>query len=808
MPKVDSDIKTACYHCGLDCPADAPVLEEKRFCCTGCKAVYQLLHENNLTTYYKSDSAPGIRPQTDTHTNRFAYLDDAAIQRKLLEFSDNNIGRITLQIPQIHCASCIWLLENLFRLHSGVIHSEVNFLRKELSVVFNQENLTLRQLVELLASLGYEPTIHLESLEKKTVDETSRRLYLQIAVAGFAFANIMLFSFPEYFALESLIGSDFARFFGYFNLLLAIPVLLYSSRDYFSSAITGLRHGMVNIDVPIALGMIVLFSRSVYEILSGIGMGYMDSFSGLVFFLLLGKLFQKKTYSSLSFDRNYKSYFPISVIRRQNDTEEPIPITNLQVGDHIVIRNRELVPADAVIKNGTGFIDYSFVTGESTPQQKEAGDLVYAGGRQVGAAVEMEVVKEVSQSYLTRLWNQHVFTTDKQPRITNLANTVSKYFTAAVLTIAFAAAVYWLPKSTATAVNAITAVLIIACPCALALSSPFTLGTAQRLLGKYRFFLKNSPTVEQLAGIDTIVFDKTGTLTRPDVTTVYYEGTPLTDYEKQLVISLVSQSVHPLSRIIEKEYGNQSDKKLPVSSFQEKIGQGISGIIDNHHVRIGQADWVGLSEKTKEENATSTASVVYVAIDTNVRGYYHIDNSYRPDLEIVLQQLAKHHKLVLLSGDNDNSRAFFTKLFGPKAELHFEQSPFDKLSYVKDLQSKGHRVMMIGDGLNDAGALKQADVGVSIAEDTGAFSPACDGILDAKSFTFLPRFMRLAKLSVAVIIVSFGISFLYNIVGISFAVSGNLSPVISAILMPLSSISVVLFATLATTVSARNAGLP
>ena len=392
-----------------------------------------------------------------------------------------------MHLPAIHCVACVWLLENLHRLNPGVGGSQVTFPRKEVAISFNPAQVKLSEVAALLASLGYEPELKLSDLQEKRGTASGRRLWLQLGVAGFAFGNIMLFNLSSYLGLDSFSGPTFSRLTGWLSFALALPVFFYSASDYWRSAWRSLRQRMLTIDVPIAAGIVALFGQSIYEVASGRGEGYFDSLAGLLFFLLCGKLFQQKTYDRLAFDRDYQSFFPLAVTRTRGRIEERVALSQLAIGDRLVIRNSELIPADARLVEGPAVIDYSFVTGESEPVEKMMGDHLYAGGRQIGGCIEVELVKAVSQSYLTSLWNQDAFRKAKGRTIDTITNRYSPRFTWIILAIAIGAAVFWAFVEPARAVKSFTSVLIVACPCALALAAPFTLGTAQRMLGRKCF---------------------------------------------------------------------------------------------------------------------------------------------------------------------------------------------------------------------------------------------------------------------------------------------------------------------------------
>ncbi|MBL0055949.1 MAG: heavy metal translocating P-type ATPase metal-binding domain-containing protein [Chitinophagaceae bacterium] len=797
-------IPVKCFHCGDPCP-ETITLDDKSFCCSGCKQVYALLNENNLCGYYNLDENPGIKVRGKFNDNRFAYLDDAEINRKLLQFSSDTQSNITFSLPQMHCSSCVYLLENLHRIEPGVIRSQTNFQRKEVFIVFNPQLISLRKVVELLAFIGYEPDISLKDSGPKTAPAFNRNRLYQIGVAGFCFANIMMLSFPEYFSSGNIEQNGLKETFTWLNLILSLPVLFYSASGFFVSAWKSLRQGYLNIDAPIALAIIVAFGRSYYEIISGTGAGFLDSGSGIVFFMLVGRWFQDKTYDSLSFDRDYQSYFPLGVTVISGREEKNIPVTKLQIGDRILIRNEEMVPADAILIRGNGNVDYSFVSGENTPIQKNTGDLVYAGGKQLGSALELEVVNEVSQSYITRLWNNDVFHNTKN-REKSFIHPWSRYFTIILFAIAAIAVVYWWFVEPANILPVLTAVLLVACPCSLLLSATFTYGNMVRLFGRNKLYVKNSGVIEYLSKVDAIVFDKTGTMTEGFLSEAVYTGTPLTDTEKGMIRKMAEQSLHPLSKIIAASVNTHQDRQLRVEQFKEYAGMGMEGMINQVPVKLGSSAFIAASDPGFISYDTGTH--VHLSINGTHLGRFSINNHYRSGLSEMVNGLrSKGYSLHVLSGDNDTEKANLEKIFGTQVPMRFGQSPTDKLEYIKSLQQQDHRVLMLGDGLNDAGALMQSQAGIAVSENTARFTPACDAILDGSQVNKLDRFLRFACSGKRIITASFILSILYNIIGLSFAVSSALSPLVAAILMPASSISIVIFVTLLSNLSARKKGL-
>ena len=785
-----------CFHCGLDIVKDEHIVfDEKFFCCNGCKTVYEIFSLNDLTCYYDFEKSPGATPLDIS--GKYDFLDNESIVSKLLEFQEDKTGIVSLSIPHIHCSSCIWILENLQKLQKGINASQVNFPEKKVRITYNTELVTLKTIVHLLSSIGYEPYISLENYEtgKNNVD---RSLTYKLGLAFFCFGNIMLLSFPEYFEVKEFWLDTYKPFFRWLIFALSLPSFLYSASGYYVSAYKSIKSGMLNIDIPIALGIIIFFIRSTFDIVMDYGSGFFDSLTGLIFFMLLGKMFQIKTYSFLSFERDYKSYFPIAITRiNTNNSEESVPIYDIEKGNRLLIRNQELIPVDGILISDKADIDYSFVTGEAIPITKKSGDKVFAGGKQIGKVIEMEVLHSVSQSYLTQLWSNDVFQKNVEQKHKSITDTISHYFTPILLIIAFAGFGYWIFIDVNIAFNVFTAVLIVACPCALALTAPFTMGNVLRILGKKKFYLKNALVIEQLAKVDTIVFDKTGTITTNKKSNISYEGTPLSDDNLMILKSVLRASNHPLSRML---YDFLPEcKRLKCNDFQEITGKGIQANIDGIQIKVGSADFVG-----KNDNVTIQQTSVHIMINEVYYGKYVFNNQYREGLAVLFKELNQNYQIKVLSGDNEGERFSLENILPKNIEMIFNQKPEQKLEFIKKLQRNGQNVMMVGDGLNDAGALAQSNIGISISENVNVFSPACDAILDATEFEKLNYFLKLSKKSITTIKMSFALSILYNIIGLSFALTGNLLPLVAAIIMPLSTVTIVSFVTIVSNFYAKR----
>lgn len=777
----------ACYHCGDPCKEDRRVREGKEFCCHGCELVYDLLIEAGLGTYYELERQPGSKQVAAADEQRVELFALEEVRSKVVEHCEDGIVRARFSIPTMHCSSCIWLLENLPGMEPGILRSRVSFGEKELSVTFKEGILPLPRLVGLLRRIGYGPQVA-GGRPGTATGAVPRMLLVRLGVAGFVFGNTMLLSFPEYLGADNEAGLKVG--FQWLTVLLSFPVVFFLSTDFFRGAWAGIRSRTVNIDQPIALGIVALWTRSLHDVLTGSGPGWFDSLAGLLFFLLIGRWYQSYSYRALRFDRTLEDFLPLVVLRRTVAGEEAVKVAALVPGDRIVVRDGELVPVDGILRAGQGRLDNSFITGEPMPVRRDPGDAIKAGGRQRGAAIEVEVLRNFAESRLKQLWAEQESGHDR-PAMPRMIDAVARRFTVAVLLVAAGAGLWWWGREPAQVWPVVTAVLIVACPCALALSMPFAYGHAVRLMGKRGLFLRSNQVVERMSRIDAVVFDKTGTLTAREGHELAWLGEPLREDEEKLVHALARCSTHPLSAVIAQEFGRAHGIGKQVEHVREVPGQGLEGRVDGRDVRIGSAAWCGVDEGPRGAGVAR----VHVSLGGAPRGSFAIRKLARAGITDAVQRLGRQYRTALLTGDGQVDPVL-SLAFGGRG-VRTGCSPADKQQAVRRWQLEGERVLMVGDGLNDAGALAQADVGITVTESSAALTPASDAIMDAGSLRSLPEHLALARSARRVVVASLGISLCYNVTGVALAVAGQMTPLIAAILMPLSSVSVVAFVTLA-----------
>lgn len=787
-----------CVHCGDPLGNEALVYEGRDFCCAGCKTVFTLIHEHGLEGFY--DVAGAVGPRNAASQTDYAYLDDEETMRKVCEYVDDTSIRVNFMAPAIHCASCLWLLERLPRLYPAVRRSRVDLLARRITIVIDRKTGKLSEVARWLERLGYPPELRLDNVVGSTADRKRKggdtdRLGLKIGIAGFAAGNVMLLAIPEYFGMSMADVATWRPLFSAISIALALPVLAFSGGSYLRGAYRSIRYRRLNIDMPIALGMIAMFGHSVYEIMSGTGAGYLDSLLGLIFFLLVGRWFQRQTHRRLAFDRDYRSYLPLAARVRTKNGVRPIRLDKLTTGHQVEIADGELVPADAILVEGLAALDKSYITGEDEPQPVAVGGTVFAGSRQRGEKIIIELTGQVDSSYLARLWSESSITdtdeaTATEARATSkLLDKVGQYFTVVTLVIAALTFAYWAPESLSIALRAATAVLIVACPCAASLSLPFVYGRLAAIASQKGLAIRDALVVERFAEVDASAFDKTGTLTRRDSLAVTELYSPQTVQASQL-LALARQSTHPVSQALVQHLQASGEvaalaETLVLEQVEEHVGEGLRAVIQGRHLFLGKPGARLVADH-------SAASVVFT-IDDRVCASYRLQSAVRQGASQLVAFAKTQGEVMLISGDGDQERERWEGMFG-EGNCAFRQNPTDKLRLIDGLRAAGKHVLYLGDGLNDAGALKAAYVGIAVADEGGGFNPACDAILAAEAVDGFEKLWRFLAGGRALVYAALALAIAYNLGGLAFAVTGNLQPVVAAILMPISSLTIIAWA--------------
>lgn len=775
-----------CAHCGAPAGKNPIVEGNNSFCCQGCHSVYQILNSNGLCDYYALSEKPGVRRENGGNNSWTLDELDLMVQHFTL-YSDENRTTILLHIPAMHCSSCIWLLEKIHQLDKGILGSRTDFVNKQLKITYNPQHTGFGKIVLLLGSLGYEPSLMPES-DQAAEKKESREILIKLGVAGFCAGNIMMFSFPQYLGLEPGTRDEFGRLFDAANAVFSLPLVFYSAGSYFKAFRQWIGMGSMSVKVPLALGIGALWLRSIYEVASATGAGYFDSLAGLIFFLLIGSWLQNRTFDTLRFGEKARYFFPL-VARVKKDGEiKPVRVVNLKTGDRIVVKPNEIIPVDSILMHSDAFIDYAYATGESIPVHKVAGEVIFGGGKNTQGTIELEAIREFDQGKLTEIWKSAETEKKTVARTLSFEAKISRIFIWSTIFISGAAWAFWIGRDTEKAWFALVAVLMVACPCALALAPPFAYNIVSNALAKAGLFVRKPEVVGILGEAGNLVFDKTGTLTDETLSEIKIPDSMSTQM-RAVLLALASESNHPYSRMIAAAL--KGIEPAAIDGFREFAGKGSEAICGTEYTKLGSYQWV--TGKPSPEH--SGDKKVYFSINNVVAEPITIVNHVRDGLSQALPELkSTGYTMVLASGDSDAEKSEIEKQFPAVfSDLMFNQSPADKVNTVKNLQKNGP-VIMVGDGLNDAGALNAGDAGLVITRDTNNFTPEASAILMADSLKKLPAMLRLAVKANKIVQETFFVSLIYNVIALALAASGQMNPLIAAILMPASSIVLMTYA--------------
>jgi len=694
------------------------------------------------------------------------------------EMPESSMTVQTWVLPDMHCVQCVRSLEILPEHVEGVWQAEVHFPSKSVRVAFDPARISEDDLESRFRAMGFPPL----PIHDAPTSRTLRPLIARLAVAGFAFGNVMMMSLADYVGGPTFQASGFERGFKVWSMVLTLPVLLFSAAPFFQRAWAGIRQRSLNLDMPVALGILTLTAQSLWMD----GLGYFDSLAGLVFFLLLGQWYQSMSQSRLMREHSLDEWLPLKVTRVADDgTAALVPLADVDAGMTLRLFHGEIVPADGrLASRDDASLDLAFLNGESLPKTVRHGEPIHAGSRNVGPALDLVVAKAVHQSDLMRMWNSEAFQKDLRSSLLTPIDQVAQHFTWVVLALASLGWLAWWPDATM-AWTVFASVLIVACPCALALSIPFAYGATARHLAARGFFLKHTDVVERFAQIRDVVFDKTGTLTTSSGFAVQWHPAENAEAEAlEAAVGLARQSAHPLSRALV-TWAGTGVASVPITSYNERPGQGLEGHFQGSTWRLGSAAFTGGVDPRSAEGTW-----VHLTRDGQHEGVFFLTRPLRPDAARLLQSLRDQgHPLHLLSGDGDGEASRFAPWFDA-LNMHFHQSPQAKMAYVARLD----HAAMVGDGLNDAGALRTATLGLAVADELYAFTPSADALVEASSLAKLPEAIALAAAARRTVKLLLAVSVAYNVVGLGFALQGWLTPLVAAVLMPLSSLTVVVLA--------------
>jgi Cu2+-exporting ATPase len=763
----------SCIHCGNETPLGHD------FCCNGCKCAYSIINNLGLDKFYDLRKSLGILKIEKAKENILAY--DFSSYVKTLDHGEKELQ---FTVGGIACSSCVWLIENALAKQKNIVGARVNLSTRKLVIRWSGDVNFGNEYAELIIRMGYELAPYDSQEVSKKDDAQTKSLLIKITLAGFALGGIMMLSDGLYLYDRELIGAATHDFLHFIVMLLALPVIVYSGSYFFSSAINSLKHHRTNMDVPISFSIVVISILSIYQTFTGAEHIYFDSAVMLIFTLLIGRYFEFKARAKAR--RSTKSITDILSGFANLITENGIkiiPAKELQEGMLIQVNMGEKIPADGLITRGSSEFDTSLITGETLPKNISANEEVMAGMMNLGNSVVVKISRPSANSSLSQILNLLEKTEKNNSKLNSIAEKATRAYVPLVYgasTITFILWYFIFGRSLEISIINACAVLIITCPCALGLAVPVVnVVSFGKLLSK-GLILKNGKTLERLNEIDTAIFDKTGTLTTGNLKVINQED--FSESELKLAASLAARSSHPASRSISKLYKGELIEGLEV---KEVAGLGLELRIGENIVRLGKPSWIGGNNDINSKTSIAFSS------GGKVKNFI-LEDELRCDAKVVISKINNAGiNTVILSGDVEYQVKKTAEELGIKT-YRSKLLPQEKYDFINNLKTIGHKILMVGDGLNDAPSIKLADVSISPGNAISITQNSADIIFSGEKLSPIYDAIKISKKSIKLIKQNIYLSFLYNFVMIPFAMSGFITPIFASLAMSASSIIVVL----------------
>lgn len=799
LEKRESRAGVACAHCGLPV---APGIEnadegEPSFCCSGCATVFAILREGGLDAYYRMGERR--RSPVASSDRRFEEFDHASYRELYVTTRGDGLLETSFYLEGVECGSCVWLVERIPLLLPGMSRAELDAGRARVQVVWDGASVSLSSIARTLDTLGYRPRPYRGLRRDRARREEDRAALGRIGVAGAIAINAMLAALALYSGFLSGMEPAYERYFRWISLLLVTPALFGPGRVFFQGAWAALRTRSLHMDLPIAIALAAGFSRGLVNTLRDDGPIYFDGVTLLIFLLLVGRFLQQRAQRAAGDSAELlHSLAPATARVLDGATTRDIPVEALLPGMMVEVRAEETLPADGIIVAGRSSVDLSLLTGESRPTPIAVGDEAYAGSVNRGSLLRLRVERAGEESRLGTILREAEAGARRRAPIVATADRLAGVFVLTVLALSLVTLLLWWRTSPSFAVDQAIALLIVTCPCALALATPLAVSVAIGRAARGGILIRGGAALEALARPGDLYLDKTGTVTEGKTSLLSWEGPPTL---KRLVLALERHTSHPIAAGFERAWGDV----VPASAedVAYTAGGGVEGQVEGRRVVVGSPRFVGarLSETTSGHGGRDACmrsdepegTPVWVAVDGLLVGRARFGDAVRPGAAASLSSLrSRGYVPHLLSGDDPAIVASVGAALGiPAGRCRGGASPEEKLRVVEAAEARG-RVVMVGDGVNDAAAIARASVGVAVGGGAEASLATADVYLTRPGLESLVRLVDGSRKTLAVIRRNIALSVAYNLVGATLAMTGQINPLLAAILMPASSITVVL----------------
>ncbi|HEY9050091.1 MAG TPA: heavy metal translocating P-type ATPase, partial [Gammaproteobacteria bacterium] len=774
---------------------------KQQFCCLGCASVCKVIYDSGLQGFYqRTPEGQLLSPPPDLPKDIALYDIDEVQSEYVADMGQ--VRDIHLLVEGIHCAACIWLIERSFNSIPGILDVKANLANKRLHVRWDNSKIKLSSIIKRLGEIGYAAVPFDPESAEGIIKKQNRALLLRMAFAAFAMMNLMWVSIALYTGANE---GEFRSMFHWIGFTLATPTLLYSGWPFYKGAWTGLRQAHLTMDLPIALGATITYLYSVYILVTGSAVGevYFDTVVNFMFVILVGRFLEAKSKRhAVAATQRLLDLQPRVATVIRNDESHIVPIRSVKQGERVLVKAGDKIPVDGIVIDGATSVDESMLSGESEPVTKNINDHVSAGTINTESTITVKVEATLKNTALGRIINLVEEAQASKAPIQCVADSIVPWFVAATLILATLTFLWWVNQDFETALMAATAVMIITCPCAFGLATPMAIAVASGLGAKHGILVKNGAVLEYLSAINHFVFDKTGTLTQGQMVVGKIYSNKFSDKEfLQLVAKAEQFSEHSIAKAIIQSAKNAGIiiTTHGVSDFKNKSGHGIKAIIDSHHIIIGTYDWLKKNaiepdpEYVEKTNLLQRQGIscIHVAIDGSNAGLISVSDQLRPDAMQLINALRNAGiQLSLLSGDRQMVADAVAEELGGMNVIA-EVLPEQKEQIIRQLQSSGEKVAMVGDGVNDAPALIRADVGIAVGSGTDVSMESADIVLLSNELDKVRLASMLSRRTLKTIRQNIGISLLYNIIMVPLAMMAFVTPLVAAISMPISSLAVI-----------------
>ena len=784
--------KIACTHCHLE--FDESVMIEDNgdyFCCNGCQGVYHLLSDVGLDDFYEKSGNMPLSPISTNYEDSSSFDSDVFYEGFVKKDKDG-FNEVSLIIEGIHCSACVWLNEKALHKMDGVIEANINFTNNKATIVWVDNIVKLSAIIDMIRAIGYNAFAYDATIQEIHANKERKSYYLKMAVAIFSTMNIMWIAVAQYAGYFSGMTQEIKTILNIAEGILATPVLFYSGWIFFRGAYYGIKTKVVNMDILVATGATLTYLYSIYITIAQSGEAYFDSVSMIITFVLIGKFLEVLSKKSAADTLDViGKHIPSEVKIFIDDKIVTCKLENVKVGDIVVISSGEKIVLDGEIIKGSGSIDESNLTGESDPILKEIGDNVVSGTTSIDADIHFVASKDFKHSTLSNLVTLLESAINKKPKIQQMANRLSEYFSSTILALSFITFLVWLCLGNSFDMSFMVgiSVIVIACPCALALATPVATLVGLSLGASKGILFKEAAQLETMANIDTIVVDKTGTLTvgKPEVVAFHiYE-----EFDESLLYSLVKLSKHPVALGIA-NYLSQKNEMMDdiiFDEFSQIPALGIKATYRSDELLGGNLKL--LNQEDIDIEFTTQNTIFYFAINKKLVATYELSDKIKEGALELVQNLKKREiKTIMLTGDNEQTAQRVASEVGID-EYIYEQTPQDKAKFIEALHVEGKKVVMVGDGVNDILALSTADIGIVMGSGSDIAIEIGDVVLLNDSLKSLEDAFKISSTTYGLIKQNLFISLVYNAVTIPLAMAGFVIPLVAAISMSVSSLLVV-----------------